>query len=390
MATPRSTMAGIMSQYTPLGVKPLVTPINTVPKKIKQPDSMNALTKAQLDAASKGKMIDLTTKSGTSNIITPPLQPINAGAGANTNTNTGANTNTQVVTPVSPSDDAQAALLEAEKQKTISDLGIVKNQALAQIGQQQAAIAPQFDAQRAQASTQSMQQARNFAEYLAARGQSTSGIAAQAELSRGSGLTRQLGNIGQQQQAATQDVATRKSIIEQDYLGKIANATTQEQLQKLQKEYADAIKAEERTYQEGQTASDRAYTRQQLAETRTYQEGQNALKQQSDINQGQIEEIQNSATNKAIDLIRQSKIMVKTPAKPEIRNPFNDFVMIEAVPEQEGLKIVSPSEVLASLIKNAEKFRFDYGDKNYEKLLKEARLMANPAIQKDLSSFYAT
>ena len=293
-----------------------------------------------------------------------------------------------------PSSKAYSDLIEAQKAKTISDLDAIKQQALGKIGQQQAAINPQFEAQRAQAATQSMQQARNFAEYMAARGQTNAGITAQAELSRGSGLTRQLGEIGQQQQATQQDVAMRRSVIEQDYLNKIANATTEAGIQKAAKEYQDLIKQEERTYQESRQtlqreqeladiASSREFAKQQSAEQRQFareqqQAGQQA-EQQSEKNkqeQQQVEQQQDSFANSAIDLVRQSKIQV--PARPEIRNPFNGFILSEAVPEQ--FKTVSPSEILDNIIQNAEEMRSTYGDKNYERILKEARLMANKQL----------
>jgi hypothetical protein len=324
-----STTAGIMEQYRPPAIPNLVAPINTVPVNIKQPKSTNALLDAQLKATNEGKMINLSPP--------PVLQPSGAGAGAGTGT--------QVVSPISPSDDAQAKLLEAEKQKIISDLGIVKNQALAQIGQQQAAIAPQFDAQRAQASTQSMQQARNFAEYLAARGQSTSGIAAQSELSRGSGLTRQLGNIGQQQQAATQDVATRKSIIEQDYLGKIANATTQVELEKLKKEYTDAIKAEERKYQEGITASNRAYQERIDKENKAYRESQIAS--------------QEPKYNYLTD--------------PNFSELYSNFANSQVINSEGGLTALTPQEILDSVIADRINYETRFGKAGYNSLLSLAR-----------------
>jgi len=154
-------------------------------------------------------------------------------------------------------------LLAASKQKVLSNLDLTKQKALAQIGQQQSQLTPQYEALRSRAATQSMQQARNLAEYMAARGQTMSGLAAQSELSRGMGLTRQLGQIGQQQQIAQQDLANRKSMIEQDYLSKVANAQSDFELKQLEKAYTDAIKAEDRAYQEQKTAEERAYKLQQ-------------------------------------------------------------------------------------------------------------------------------
>ena len=98
-------MSGVMAQYTPPGVKPLVPPINTVPVNIKQPKSTNALLDAQLKATNEGTMINLSPP--------PVLQPSGTGIG------TGTGTGTQTVVPVSTSSDAQAKLLEAENKNNI-------------------------------------------------------------------------------------------------------------------------------------------------------------------------------------------------------------------------------------------------------------------------------
>ena len=197
-----------------------------------------------------------------------------------------------------------------------------------------------------------MQQARNFAEYLAARGQSTSGIAAQAELSRGSGLTRQLGNIGQQQQAAIQDVATRKSIIEQDYLGKIANATTQVELQKLQKELSDAIKSEDREFQKQQTASNRAYQESLTASDRAYRESQIAS--------------QEPKYNYLTD--------------PNFSELYSNFANSQVINSEGGLTALTPQEILDSVIADRINYETRFGKAGYNSLLSLARSKVSSAF----------
>jgi len=350
-----SPMSGVMSQYTQTGAKPLVTPINTTSsvKKLTESDKLEIARKANAGIALTNPTFESQTYYD-SIVNNNTLAGAGAGAvtGAGVGAGAGAGAGIQVVAPISTSDNAQAKLLEAEKQKTISDLGIVKNQALAQIGQQQSAIAPQFDAQRAQASTQSMQQARNFAEYLAARGQSTSGIAAQAELSRGSGLTRQLGNIGQQQQAAIQDVATRKSIIEQDYLGKIANATTQVELQKLQKDYSDAIKNEERAFQKQQTESNRAYQESLTASDRAYRESQIAS--------------QEPKYNYLTD--------------PDFNQLYSSFVKSEFVNSEGTTTKLEPQKILDAIIASRVDYETRFGKAGYNALLSLARSKVSSAF----------
>jgi len=258
------------------------------------------------------------------------------------------------LTQVKPSTQSFQDLLSVSKQKTISNLDLAKQQALSQVGQQQAQLTPQYDALRSQAATQSMQQARNLAEYMAARGQTMSGLAAQSELSRGSGLTRQLGQIGQQQQAAQQELANKKSMIEQDYLSKVANAQSDFELKQLEKSYSDVIKAEDRAYQAQQTAEQRAY-QTQLENVKMNEALQKEMKSQE----------QNSLLNNAIDTIRQGKIFIK-----ELKVPG-----LGTLPSEKQL---TPDEIgsgqyVRYIINNANQLRSNYGDAGYELLLKTAR-----------------
>ena len=269
------------------------------------------------------------------------------------------------LTQVKPSTQSFQDLLSVSKQKTISNLDLAKQQALSQVGQQQAQLTPQYDALRSQAATQSMQQARNLAEYMAARGQTMSGLAAQSELSRGSGLTRQLGQIGQQQQAAQQELANKKSMIEQDYLSKVANAQSDFELKQLEKSYSDAIKAEDRAYQAQQTAEQRAYQEQKTAEQRAYQTQLENVKMNEALQKEMKSQEQNSLLNNAIDTIRQGKIFIK-----ELKVPG-----LGTLPSEKQL---TPDEIgsgqyVRYIINNANQLRSNYGDAGYELLLKTAR-----------------
>jgi hypothetical protein len=175
--------------------------------------------------------------------------------------------------------------------RTISQLRTGKEQALLGLGQAQAAVAPQYESQRARAATTSMQQARNFSEYLAARGQSTSGLAAQAELSRGTGLTRQLGEIGQQQQSAQDQLNANKAKIQSDFQLAISNAKSEAEIANLNQALSRAIKQEDRAYSEG------IYDKQRedrLEEVRSGREWQLAFADyQNAINRGNTEEARN-------------------------------------------------------------------------------------------------
>ena len=136
-----------------------------------------------------------------------------------------------------------------------------------------------------------MQQARNFGEYLAARGQATSGLAAQAELSRGTGLTRQLGEIGQQQQAAQDQLNANKAKIQSDFQLAVANAKSNAEIAKLNEQFRQAIKQEDRAYAE------KIYQQQlqdRLNEIKSGREWQLAFaKYQNAVNRGNTIQAQN-------------------------------------------------------------------------------------------------
>jgi len=281
------------------------------------------------------------------------------------------------------SSKAYSDLIEAQKAKTISDLDAIKQQALGKIGQQQAAINPQFEAQRAQAATQSMQQARNFAEYMAARGQTNAGITAQAELSRGSGLTRQLGEIGQQQQAAQQDVAMRRSVIEQDYLNKIANATTEAEIQKAAKEYQDLIKQEERTYQESRQtlqreqeladiASSREFAKQQSAEQRQFaREQQQATKDLATFRAG----LEPPRAEKQEEYNFFNDPDFEDIYSQIVNNQLLDYVNEQdrGMPDRRRVVDSNPVSIYESILRNRINLVNEFGEKAYKILLDTAK-----------------
>lgn len=163
-------------------------------------------------------------------------------------------------------------LQDAITKKAISALKTSKEQTLIALGQAQAAITPQYESQRARAATTSMQQARNFAEYLAARGQSTSGLAAQAELTRGSGLTRQLGEISQQEQSAKDQLSANKAKIQSDFQLAVANAKSNAEIAKLNETYRQLIKEEDRAYEEKIYQRNKKDVEERLANDRKYNE----------------------------------------------------------------------------------------------------------------------
>jgi hypothetical protein len=128
--------------------------------------------------------------------------------------------------------------LYALKLKAISDaLGTSREAALASLAEQRAAVSPLFEAQRGGLQAASAAQARNFAEYMANRGLASSGESAQARLMQGTALQSGLTQLGSQEAATLANIEKEKSRIETDYQNKLAQARTQNQIEKLTQRY---------------------------------------------------------------------------------------------------------------------------------------------------------
>jgi hypothetical protein len=269
--------------------------------------------------------------------------------------------------------------------RTISQLRTGKEQALLGLGQAQAAIAPQYESQRARAATTSMQQARNFSEYLAARGQSTSGLAAQAELSRGSGLTRQLGEIGQQQQATQDQLNANKAKIQSDFQLAIANAKSNAEVTKLNQALAQAMKQEDRAY------SEQIYEKQKqdrLNEIRSGREWQLAFSDyQNAINKGNTEEAQKFQI-KMFELEQQAskdlatfRASLEPPAaeKPQDYNYKTDSNFANALQQLQSGNV---EENYNDIVQNASDYIYAFGYEGYNEIKKqlEGILNRNPFL----------
>lgn len=288
-------MAGVFADYVKksgVGVKPLVTPIDTTPasvpavtSKITTPGlepTSSALIEAQGAIKPEVKPVKVDVTEGKpaeekADEITGGKKDITKDESDKIKTdldNQEAEALDKATTPEQKNDIMKYfnKLQNEITKRTISQLKAGKEQALISLGQAQAALAPQYESQRARAATQSMQQARNFGEYLAARGQSTSGLAAQAELTRGAGLTRQLGEIGQQQQSAQDQLNANKAKIQSDFQLAIANAKSDAEIARLNEAFRQAVKQEDRAYNEKITADNRAYAAKLLAEDKEYQD----------------------------------------------------------------------------------------------------------------------
>ena len=115
-------------------------------------------------------------------------------------------------------------LTRAQRQAAVDQLKAARTKALANLDVQEQNIKPMYENARNQTSAASQQGARSFAEYLANRGLTNSGAAAQGEINRLSQLNNNLGNLATQEANAYRDIANQRTAIENDYVANLANA----------------------------------------------------------------------------------------------------------------------------------------------------------------------
>lgn len=111
----------------------------------------------------------------------------------------------------------QSDLYALQEKKRIAALEAQKRSALASLKTEKQQINPAFNTALSNVAGQSARQARNLAEYLAQRGQTQSGIAAQSEMQRYSDLMGQQGLLEQQRANALSDIAQRESQVRSAY-----------------------------------------------------------------------------------------------------------------------------------------------------------------------------
>jgi hypothetical protein len=140
--------------------------------------------------------------------------------GAASSSNKGLGTSTNFGTYQSDLD----RLTKAQRQAQVDQLKAARTKALANLDVQEQAIKPMYENARNQTSAASQQGARNFAEYLANRGLTNSGAAAQGEINRQSNLTNNLGNLNTAEANALRDIANQRTAVENDYVSGLANA----------------------------------------------------------------------------------------------------------------------------------------------------------------------
>jgi hypothetical protein len=115
-------------------------------------------------------------------------------------------------------------LTKAQRQAQVDELKAAQQKALANLDAQEQTIKPYYRNARNLTSASSQQGARSFAEYLANRGLTNSGAAAQGELNRQSALMNNLGNINTAEANALRDIENQRTAINNGLVSDLANA----------------------------------------------------------------------------------------------------------------------------------------------------------------------
>ncbi len=162
--------------------------------------------------------------------------------------------------------------------------------ALSNMGVEKSAIQPKYYDQRNQVAAGAQQQARNFAEYMANRGGTSSGANAQATLSNNMNTQSNLGTLGRQEAQAFTDIERRTSDLNNAYQSDIATTTANAEADKMSALLEDYYKAQQRGDTLAQNQIQNAMAQSQLA---MQQQGQ-----QFDQNLATTQQKQNEANTK--------------------------------------------------------------------------------------------
>lgn len=154
--------------------------------------------------------------------------PSSSSASSSSNSSGSGNSGNIAYMPQAPVAYNPAAdierLKEMQKAQRLGQLQKSRDTALSNLNTEKATIAPQYYQKRNETATGSQLQAKNFAEYMANRGLTSSGTNAQAEISRNATLQGNIGALNRQEQAANDDIARRQSDINNAYESDVASA----------------------------------------------------------------------------------------------------------------------------------------------------------------------
>jgi hypothetical protein len=125
-------------------------------------------------------------------------------------------------------------LAEAQRRSQISQLDRAKSQALSNLNAEEQKIKPKYYEARRITRAESAEQAKNWGEYLAQRGLTSSGVSGQGELSRMNRLQGNIGELNNQETNAFADIAKRRSDVENAYLNDVNSVNAGIDAQTLQ------------------------------------------------------------------------------------------------------------------------------------------------------------
>jgi hypothetical protein len=151
-------------------------------------------------------------------------------------------------------------LKEAQKQAQLASLGKARDSSLSNLNAEKAQIQPLYYGMRNKESTGSQLQAKNFAEFLAQRGQSNSGVSGQAELARNVSLQGNIGQLNNAEASAFTENARRVTDTNNAYDSDVASANANIEAQALQNQLS--AYQQEQAYAREQANLDRSYNYQ--------------------------------------------------------------------------------------------------------------------------------
>jgi len=221
------------------------------------------------------------------------------------------------------------SMKQYQMQQNAAGLDKARNTSLANLSAEREKIAPTYYNNRAKTSTASQLGAKSLAEFMANRGQSSSGMAAQSELNRNMQLQGDIGNLNIQEQGAfndnsrrvtdtnnayNSDLASSNAGIEASAMQQLIQARQMEEAQRISQMNADRgfdYQVSRDTVGDNRYATETAYNQGRdnvqdtgmLANGQFTQQGQ-ANNMSMQIQQAQLDEMQNpnSTTNQLAKL----------------------------------------------------------------------------------------
>jgi hypothetical protein len=187
------------------------------------------------EAARKVKVTNATPQQLEQWGVSTPQHTLGAAAGATAGfeIGTGQTGLTAETDPMAEFKAYQDALIAARRASIIAGLDTAKNNALGNLANEEAGLAPQYYNKRNQAGAQSDVGAMNFAQYMGSRGVKGS-AGALPEIYRNNALQNQVGALNQQEQAQRDMIARDRTEIQNNYQSDVAAANADLEAQGLQ------------------------------------------------------------------------------------------------------------------------------------------------------------